>query len=291
MKYTQVAADAFSKLQLNAGVLLKEFDPTSGTLDKTKIFGATGGGVNFTATPNYIDFGEDIDNVPTNTKELKQLDYYDVKMSGTFKTADTALGKALAAAADITPASGKITPRSVLSQDDFFDIWWVGDYSDVNVDGSGQSAQKAGYVAIKLINALSTGGFQIQSNDNGKGDFAFEFTGHYSLNDTTLVPYEVYISGEPETSNAQLSALSITGVSLSPSFAPSTRNYVGSTSAASGTITATAAESGATVEIFQEDNDISSGKVATWETGENVVSVIVTNGDARAAYTVTVTKE
>lgn len=185
MKYTQVATDAFEKLQLNAGVLLTEFDPATGTLDKTNIFGATGGGVSFEATPNYIDFGEDIDNVPENTKEMKQLDYYDVKMTGTFKTADTALGKKLVAAADVS--GNKITPRSTLSQSDFFDIWWVGDYSDVTT-GDG-----AGFMAIKLINALSTGGFKVQSNDKGKGDFEFEFTGHYSLADIDVVPFEIYI--------------------------------------------------------------------------------------------------
>lgn len=190
MKYTQVASDAFEKLQLNAGVLLTEFDPSTGALDKTKIFGATGGGVSFTATPNYIDFGEDIDNVPANTKELKQLDYFDVNMSGTFKTVDTDLGAALVAAADVS--GDKITPRSTLSQDDFFDVWWVGDYSDVTT-GAG-----AGFMAIKLIDALSTGGFQIQSNDKGKGDFAFEFTAHYSLDDTDIVPFEIYIKAGSE---------------------------------------------------------------------------------------------
>ena len=285
MKFTTVAPDAFKKLQLNAGVLLSDFDPAVGTIDREKIIAATGGGVSFTATPEFTDFGEDIDNVPANTMELKRIDSVTTTMSGTAKTVDTATAKRFMAAADYDQSTGKLVPRADLAISDFDDLWWVGDYSDVNTGDS------AGFIAVHLLNALSTGGFQIQSNDNGKGDFAFEFTGHYSLNDTTLVPYEVYISGEPETSNAQLSALSITGVSLSPSFAPSTRNYVGSTSAASGTITATAAESGATIEIFQEDNDISSGKVATWETGENVVSVIVTNGDARAAYTVTVTKE
>ena len=196
MKFTQVATDAFEKLQLNAGVLLTQFDPTSPTLDKTKILGATGGGTSFEATPTYIDFGEDIDNVPNNTKELKKLDYYECKMTGTFKTADTALAKKLVAAADVS--GSKVTPRSVLQDGDFFDIWWVGDYSDVNVDGTGQSAQKAGFVAIKLIDALSTGGFKIQSNDKGKGDFEFEFTGHYSLDDIDTVPFELYIeAGTP----------------------------------------------------------------------------------------------
>lgn len=194
MKFTQVAADAFQKLQLNAGVLLTEFDPTSPTLDRTKIFGATGGGNSFTATPTYIDFGEDIDNVPNNTKELKKLDYFEATMSGTFKTVDTALAKALIGAADVDATTGKVTPRVDLLESDFFDVWWVGDYSDVNADsGTGQDATTAGFIAIKLINALSTGGFSIQSNDKGKGDFAYTFTAHYSLNDINKVPFEVYI--------------------------------------------------------------------------------------------------
>lgn len=195
MKFTQVAADAFQKLQLNAGVLLTEFDPSAGSLDKAKIFAATGGGVSFTATPTFIDFGEDIDNVPTNTKELKQLDYYEATMSGTAKTMDTEFAKTIVAAADVS--GNKVTPRSTLDQSDFKDIWWVGDYSDVTT-GNG-----AGFMAIKLINALSTGGFSIQSNNKGKGDFSFTFTGHYTMENIDLVPFEIYIKdGSSSTSGS-----------------------------------------------------------------------------------------
>lgn len=185
MKFTQVAADAFAKLQLNAGVLLTEFDPTSPTLDKSKIFAATSGGVSFATNPEYVDFGEDIDNVPPNTKQLKVLKSVNPVMSGTLKTADTAVAKALMAAADVT--GDKIVPRWQLTDADFFDLWWVGDYSDKNGNKNG------GFMAIKLANALSTGGFQLQSNDDGKGDFEFEFTGHYDLTDIDVLPYEVYI--------------------------------------------------------------------------------------------------
>ena len=198
MKFTQVAADTFSKLQLNAGVLLSEFDPSTAELDRTKIIGATGGGVSFAASTEYMDYGEDIDNVPANTKELKKVDSVKATMSGTFKQADTTLAKKLIGAADIDATTGKVTPRVDLLDDDFSDIWWVGDYSDVNTDGGTGSAQKAGFMAIRLINALSTGGFQIQSNDKSKGDFAFEFTGHYSLSNIDIVPYELYIkTGTP----------------------------------------------------------------------------------------------
>lgn len=189
MKYTQVAANAFQSLQLNAGVLLTEFAPATGTMDKTKIFAATSGGVSFTAVPEYVDFGEDIDNVPANTKQLKVLDYYTVTLSGTAKTADTDVAKRLVGAADTTTTSGvgKVTPRADLLQTDFSDIWWVGDYSDKN------GAVNGGYIAIHVIDVLNTGGFSIQSNDKGKADFEFEFTAHYDLENIEAVPFEIYI--------------------------------------------------------------------------------------------------
>jgi hypothetical protein len=185
MKFTTVATDAFQKFQLNAGILLTEFDPTTAAVDRTKIFAATSGGTSFTAAPEFLDFGEDVDNVPANTKELKVLDSITVTMSGTLKTADTETAKSLMTAADVS--GNKVTPRADLVDGDFFDLWWVGDYSDKH------GATNGGFMAIHLINALSTGGFQLQSNDKGKADFAFEFTGHYSINDMTKVPYEIYI--------------------------------------------------------------------------------------------------
>ena len=51
----------------------------------------------------------------------------------------------------------------------------------------------AGFIAIKIMNALSTGGFKIKSDDKSKGNFDFEYTGHYSIKNAETVPYEVYI--------------------------------------------------------------------------------------------------
>lgn len=202
MKFTQVAADAFKKLQLNAGIMLTEFDPESATLDKSKIFAATSGGNSFTAVPEYIDYGEDIDNVPANVKELKHQTTVEAKMSGTAKTIDSASGKAMIGAADWDPSTKKLTPRADLLGSDFIDIWWVGDYSDDNSDSTG------GFIAIKLINALNTGGFSIQSNDDGKADFEYEFMGHYSLADLSKVPYEIYINeGSASASTTDASSL------------------------------------------------------------------------------------
>ena len=188
MKYTKIPENTFQNIQLNAGVLLSSFTPSSATVSNEAIIGATTGGINFTATPTYADFGEDIDNCPKNMKELKKLDSWEAKCSGTFVTVDTAVAKSLIGAADIgTSDTTKVTPRNDLAQADFSDIWIVGDYSDKNGDTNG------GFIAIHMMNALSTGGFQIQTADKAKGQFAFEYTAHYSMSAQGTVPFEVYV--------------------------------------------------------------------------------------------------
>lgn len=194
MEFTKIPANTFRELQLNAGILLSEFTPSTASFEEANLLGATSGGVNFTATPTYSDFGEDIDNCPKNMKELKKLDSWEVKMSGTFITANTTQAKSLVGAGDIDSIDPtKIIPRNDVKAADFSDIWWVGDYSDVNDTAAGGSGSTAGFIAIRMINALSTGGFQIQSGDKAKGQMAFEYTAHYSMDAQDTVPYEIYI--------------------------------------------------------------------------------------------------
>ena len=186
MKFTQIPATAMQEMQLNAGVMLSSFTPS--TAEVSGIIGATTGGIKFSATPTFSDFGEDIDNCPKNMMELKHQESVEVKISGTFVTLTTATAKKLMAAADIdTLDNTKITPRNDLKTEDFADLWWVGDYSDKNGETNG------GFVAIHVMNALNTGGFQLQTGDKSKGQFPFEFTGHYSIDAQNVVPYVVYI--------------------------------------------------------------------------------------------------
>lgn len=186
MKYTQIPSTAFQNIQLNAGILVDSFVPSTGVIGN--ILGATTGGVQFKDNISYIDFGEDIDNCPKNTLELKKLDSHDVKLSGTFVTLSADTAEVLVAAGDVDSLdSSHIVPRNDLLVTDFKDVWWVGDYSDKNTGAN------AGFVAIHMMNALNTGGFSIQSTDKGKGQFAFEFTGHYSIEDQDVVPYEIFV--------------------------------------------------------------------------------------------------
>lgn len=203
MEYTQIREDTFETLAMNAGVLLTEFDIEHNTYNNADIVGSTTGGINFKATPSFKDFGEDIDNCPKNMKELMKLDDWEVTLSGTFITADTAAAKKLMGLADITDATtGKITPRSDVDIDnDFFDLWLAVDYSNIN------TGDNPGHCLIHMMDALSTGGFQIQTADKDKGKFSFEFKAHYSLDAQDTVPFEVYI--QKGTSSSEIPTISL----------------------------------------------------------------------------------
>jgi len=186
MKFTKIPETTFQNIQLNAGILLDGFTPATGVIGN--ILGATTGGFQFSDDPEFQDYGEDVDNCPKNMKELKKLNARTVAMTGNFVTVTPDIAKLLSGAADIDALDDThIIPRNDILQSDFQDIWWVGDYSDVN------TGDNAGFVAIHLMNALNTTGFKIQSSDKGKGQLSFNFQGHYTMEDQDKVPYEVYV--------------------------------------------------------------------------------------------------
>lgn len=184
-KYTKIPEDTFSHLQMNAGILVDGFTPETGEIGN--LMGSTTGGITFNSNPTYTDFGEDIDNCPNNMMELKQLESYDPTMSGTFLGVTPSSVKDLLGSADVdSDDATHIVPRQNLLTSDFKDVWWIGDYSDKNTGAN------AGYLAIHLMNALNTAGLQITSAKNEKGQFAFEYHAHYSINDQETVPFEIY---------------------------------------------------------------------------------------------------
>lgn len=190
MEFTKVKADAFSTLQMNAGILLDEFTPSTRTIGN--ILGATTGGLQFASNPTYVDFGEDVDNAPPNTKQLKMLQYVDPTVSGTFISIDADLAGKLAGGGTVDSTTGQIAPpvAGLVANSAFEDLWLVGDYSQHNTQGTGTTA---GFVAIHIMDALNTVGFQWTTTKDGKGQFAFEFHGHYDMTDVEKVPFEIYI--------------------------------------------------------------------------------------------------
>lgn len=178
--FTKIPQNTFEGLQLDAGVLLTTFDPSAPAAPADEaIICATTGGINVSCVPTYSDMGADVDNCPNNMLELTKLDGWTCKMSFTsIGTSPESIRLALGAA-DVSEG-GKITPRRNLKLADFSDIWWVGDRAD------------GGLVAVCLKNALSTGGFSLQTSKNGKGQISVELTGHVSKEKQDEMPMDFY---------------------------------------------------------------------------------------------------
>lgn len=179
-RFTVIPQETFSALQMDAGVLLKTFNPDNPVApNDADIICATTGGINASCVPSFSDMGEDVDNCPVNMMELKHLDSWECKMSFTALGVTPEVIKWSLGAADISNTS-KIVPRRNLAQTDFADLWWVGDRAD------------GGFAAVKLKNALSTGGFTLQTTKSGKGQLSVELTGHVSISAQDVVPMEFY---------------------------------------------------------------------------------------------------
>ena len=187
LTFTTMPDDAFNYIQENAGILVGSFDPS--TREYNDILGSTTAGIQVSDVPSYVDWGDDIDNCPKNALELKKIESREVKCSGTFVSLDKDGIQRNIGASDVDSNNSiRIIPCNELKTTDFKTIWFVCDY------GVG------GFIAVKLMNTLNTSGFQIQTGDKAKGQFAFEFTCHTSIEEPDVVPYEVYVNSAASTS-------------------------------------------------------------------------------------------
>lgn len=184
--FTKIPTSTFNELAVEAGVLLKTFDPATPALEDKNIICATTGGITVTCSSTTSDWGSDVDNCPNNTKELKRIDGWDCSLAFTALNVSPETIRLALGAADINAESSEIVPRRDLKDTDFANIWWVGDRSD------------GGLVAIELKNALSTSGFSLKTAKNGKGQISVTLTGHVSISEQDVVPMSMYVKPKTE---------------------------------------------------------------------------------------------
>jgi len=100
----------------------------------------------------------------------------------------------------------------------------------------------------------------------------------------------VYASGA--IVNANLASLTIGSLTLTPAFSPENTSYAVTTTSSTNAVSATAVDTtNAEVAILVNGSSHTSGSSVTWESGENNVIVVVTNGSTMKVYHVEVTKE
>lgn len=100
--------------------------------------------------------------------------------------------------------------------------------------------------------------------------------------------YTVTVTNAPE---AKLSGLTVGALTLTPTFDADVTEYAVTTENNSNKVTASAAE-GLELELKLGDTEIENESSPTWEVGDNVITITVTNAIGNSEeYTVTVTKE
>ena len=125
-------------------------------------------------------------------------------------------------------------------------------------------------------------GFGMALDDN-----AFKY-----LDITDLQPANLRVEVTRETgiTNCNLSALSIGSLIISPTFDENITEYTATTTNATNTVTATPAETDATVAIMVNNTTLANGAAANWNSGENNVDIYVICADSVKTYHVVVTK-
>lgn len=183
-KFKVIPQNAFEGLQLDAGVLAWDFDPTDPQpIPDENLICATTGGITVTAQPTYSDLAADVDNAPDNLLEFNHLDGWNCSMSTTSLGTSVETIRLALGAADVD--GEKISIRRAVQKADYKDIWWVGDRAD------------GGLVAAKLYNALSTAGLSLKTGKNAKGQITLTLTGYVSIEDQDQMPLEFW-SCDPE---------------------------------------------------------------------------------------------
>lgn len=191
MRFSDIPLDIFNEIVFNAGLLLADFNLEEGTYKREDIIGATSGGLKFSAKFDTIDLGEDIDGCPKGTKEMMQIQNWDINCSGDRKSLTKTTIKNSLAAADIKEIDSgitEITLRKELKLTDFFSVWMLCDYGRTD-----------GFIAIHMWDVLDTNGFALKTADGEKGSTSFNYKGHFSVEDVSKVPCKIYLMEKDET--------------------------------------------------------------------------------------------
>ena len=179
-RFVKVSEDTFKEIQLEAGMILSDFDPASkADVEDAQIVCATTGGISIACKPTYTDYGADIDNVPNNMLEFKEVEEWDCSIGFTALNASASVIGLSLGVADVD--GEKITPKTGSVEKYAKDVWWVGERAD------------GGLVACCLKNALSADGLNLKTTKKGKGQLSCTLTGHVSIKAQNVVPMEFYV--------------------------------------------------------------------------------------------------
>jgi hypothetical protein len=277
LRKSGITKDTPKNIPLGAGTFYKNLKFVEGSWTGD-IISATAGGSELNITSNLIDI--EIDGATVKVKGMTQK----VGESGSLKVKMVELTKDILKMSIIgkevvsdVPGYDRIETKALIDDGDYFD----------NVAFVGYKADGTPIIII-MENALFTSGLSYKS-ENGKNNVVegtFECTADNDGDVMDVLPIKIYLPNAAP----RLASLSLGSLTVSPVFVATTANYSVATTNATNTITATAEDIGATVEIKNGDTVVASGAAATWVDGENTVNITVAKSGVSRIYTIVVTK-
>lgn len=197
-----IRAETFQKLQLNAGIFLKNLDYSSiadasalktaiasAVSAGTTILGATRGGGTFTVTRELRT--PEVDGMRYPFKGSDFVDSVEAYLSTTLVEVTPSNIKDTLGNATATTSGKKTTIKmhtAVQDSDYISSLTWVGDLADGQL------------VAITLKNALNTADFSLTFTDKGEGTLAAEFHARQAaVTDYDEAPFEIVYFDKPST--------------------------------------------------------------------------------------------
>lgn len=185
---SQLPTDVWEALTTGSGIVLSTFSPTQELAEQNlqqNILFATDGGVTLTLNTTYRDHASGLDNAPTDTKQLADIESVEATMGGTAKTFSKTNIPYFLPHSNVSELENGVTEISIrrkIEAEDFKSCWLVAPYGT-----------KGGFVAAHLKDCLNTGGFSWQTANNDKSSFPFTFKGFSDLESPEEVPLKIYV--------------------------------------------------------------------------------------------------
>lgn len=204
----------FNSMVFDSGVFVKNFDPEQFTTpSENDILFSTGGDVNITHNTRKVNLGDDVNNIHFPYAELMIITGVDAAQItvSSYDFSPKGLKFALGAA-DVTEATGAVTPRYYIKSSDFTtNFAWIG----VKKGG--------GLVAVVIPMALSTGGISITSKKADKGTSQLTIGAFRSINAKSTPEMMFYsasgggitITSQPESKTVEAGTSTSFGVTAS----------------------------------------------------------------------------
>lgn len=163
----------FNSMVFDSGVFVKNFDPSQFTTpSESDVLFSTGGDIGITHNTTKVNLGDGVNNIHFPYAELMVITGVDTAQItvSSFDFSPDGLKFALGAA-DVTEATGAVTPRYYIKSSDFTtNFAWIG----VKKGG--------GLVAVVIPMALSTGGLSISAKKGDKGTSQLTIGAFRSIN-------------------------------------------------------------------------------------------------------------